>query len=194
MTKTMAGEAHELYPLTGAERCELLRLARESIRSAIEGSAAAPVLELPTEALLAPGGAFVTLRLDEELRGCIGALWPRDPLYRTVVRMAQASALEDPRFAPLQPAELAQVVIEISRLGPPRPAEPEGVDPTRHGLYVVRETARGLLLPQVALRFAWTREQFLAETCVKAGLPADAWHHPETALFVFEAEVFSEIG
>ncbi len=188
----MAGEAaFALSPLTEAERRELLRLAREAVRSAVH-RLASPDLGLETPTLLAPGGAFVTLRLEGELRGCIGAVWPRDPLYQTVVRMAHASALEDPRFTPLSPIELEQIVIEISRLSPPQQADPEAVDPERHGLYIVREAARGLLLPQVPIRFGWRREQFLAETCLKAGLGSEAWRDRETKLFVFEAEIFSE--
>jgi len=183
-----------VWPLTEAERRELLRLARESIRAAVEGRNASLEPVSPTDALLASGGAFVTIRLNGELRGCVGMVWPRDPLYQTVARMAEASALDDPRFAPLTPSELALATIEISRLSPPRQVPAEAVDAGRHGLYIVRDTARGLLLPQVPLRYGWTREEFLAETCIKAGLAADAWRDPGTTLFIFEAEVFSEPG
>jgi uncharacterized protein (TIGR00296 family) len=82
--------------------------------------------------------------------------------------------------------------IEISVLSAPRAAQPEEVVPGTHGLAIERGYYRGVLLPQVAGRYNWTRERFLEETCLKAGLPADAWKDPQTRIEVFTAEVFGE--
>jgi AmmeMemoRadiSam system protein A len=180
-------------PLTVGEQRELLRLARAAIGSAL-GLTAQPLLALETPSLCATGSAFVSLLVAEQLRGCVGSPFPRDPLHATVVAMARAAAFNDPRFLPVTPEEWTRLMIEISRLGPLTPAAPESIVPGRHGLYVVQGPARGLLLPQVALRHDWDRERFLAETCRKAGLEPDAWRQPGTDLLTFEAEVFGEVG
>jgi len=181
----------EFLPLTPAEARELLRIAREAI-GAVFGYVAPPAPRCSTRALLARNGAFVTIRHLGELRGCVGNISPDGPLHLTVATMARAAAFDDPRFPPLAPHEWATVDIEISRLSSPRRARAEEVIPGRHGLYVVRGPARGLLLPQVAAEHRWDREEFLRETCRKAGLPSDAWQDPETELLVFEAQVLRE--
>lgn len=183
--------ANDLPALSPAECHELLRLARTAIGS-ILGLSEPPVLQLDTPALLAPGGAFVTVHTAGELRGCVGSILPRNPLHSVVVAMARAAAFDDPRFDPIQRQDWPALRIEISRLGALRPAPPESVEPGRHGLYIVRGSTRGLLLPQVAIREGWDSIRFLRETCRKAGLPADSWQTPDTEIFVFEAEVFSE--
>lgn len=177
--------------LTEAERRELLRLARAAIGAAL-GLNREPVLQLSTPTLLAVGGAFVTLEIYGNLRGCIGTVSPRDPLYATVLAMAKAAAFEDPRFPALRKDEFDQVTIEISCLTPTRVVRPEDVRPGRDGILLSRGAARGLLLPQVAIRYGWDRVRFLEETCRKAGLPRDAWMDPRTEIRVFEAEVFGE--
>lgn len=177
-------------PLTEEERRELLRVARESIGAAF-GLCAQPTLAVGAPALLSPGAAFVTLHTGPNLRGCVGSVFPREPLHVTVRQMATA-ALDDSRFRRLGTNEWRDLTIEISRLGPLTPVRPEEIEPGRHGLYVVRGLNRGLLLPQVAARYGWNTIQFLEETCRKAGLPPDAWRDDETQVFAFEAEVFSE--
>jgi AmmeMemoRadiSam system protein A len=135
----------------------------------------------------------VSLHRDGELRGCIGNLeGSKTPLHRLVAEMAVAAATEDHRFAPLRPDELRTTEIEVSVLGPLVPARPEDVSVGPHGLYVVQGRHRGVLLPQVPLQYGWDRETFLDQTCRKAGLPADAWRDPETLLWTFTAEVFSD--
>ena len=105
---------------------------------------------------------------------------------------AGAAALEDPRFPPVRPDELARIDVEVSVLTPPaRIADPGRIEVGRHGLVVTRGAHRGLLLPQVALEWGWTREEFLAHTCRKAGLPLDAWREG-AQVFAFEAEIFGE--
>ena len=136
-------------------------------------------------------GAFVTLKRQGSLRGCIGNIIGQGPLYKTVWNMARAAAFEDPRFPPLDQSELADLDIEISILGPVLPCpNPELVEVGRHGLIMRQGARQGLLLPQVPVEWGWDREQFLAQTCRKAGLPAQAWRDPATAIFWYEAVVF----
>ena len=180
-----------LTPLTQAEQDELLRLAREAIGAAL-GCGEAPVLHLETPALLTPGAAFVSIYCDGQLRGCVGTMTADDPLHTTITTMACSAACHDIRFPPLTAALWPRVGIEISRLGTPQPAKPEEIVLGRHGVYVVRGTARGVLLPQVGARPGWSRERLLSETCHKAGLGSDMWRNAGTELFIFVAEVFSE--
>ena len=110
----------------------------------------------------------------------------------TLARCAADAALRDPRFAPLRPEELAGLEIEVSLLSPIHPIRAEEVEIGRHGLLVERGLRRGLLLPQVATEHRLSRELFLAETCVKAGLPRESWKDPETHLYGFECEVVAQ--
>jgi AmmeMemoRadiSam system protein A len=146
----------------------------------------------PPGNLAMPAGAFVTLHRRGRLRGCIGRIEPIEPLADVVAHCAAAAAEEDPRFSPLQADELVELEIEISVLSPLEAATPEEVEPGRHGLVVSKGLRRGVLLPQVAVQYMWTRERFLEETCHKGGLETDAWTHPETRIEIFTAEVFSE--
>ena len=144
-------------------------------------------------ALDAPGAAFVTLHVDGALRGCIGTLERRRSLWSVVGEMAAAAATRDPRFPPIDVTDLQAMTVEISVLSPDVVIDhPEEIEIGRHGLDVRRDGARGLLLPQVAVEHGFDREKFLAATCRKAGLPANAWHDDETEIRVFEAEVFSD--
>ncbi len=138
-----------------------------------------------------PLGAFVTLSQRGNLRGCIGYPEAVYPLYETIMRSGMSAALHDPRFSPVTPGELADLHIEISVLSPLRQATPEEVEVGTHGLVIERGHYRGLLLPQVPVEWGWNREEFLEDTCRKAGLPADAWREGAT-LYTFTAEVFSE--
>jgi len=104
---------------------------------------------------------------------------------------AVAAAVRDPRFKPVTPVELADLHIEISVLSTLTDVRPEEVEVGRHGLLISRSFHRGLLLPQVATQWHWDREQFLEQTCLKAGLPPDAWRH-EARIQAFTAEVFAE--
>jgi uncharacterized protein (TIGR00296 family) len=100
--------------------------------------------------------------------------------------------LEDPRFAPLKDSQLEELSVEISLLSLLAPILPEAIEIGRHGLLVVNHAQRGLLLPKVATEHRFTREQFLEETCRKAGLPREAWKHAETRILGFTCEVFSD--
>ena len=145
-------------------------------------------------ALRADGACFVTLENHDQLRGCIGNMVADGPLYKAVIRNA-VSACRDRRFAhnPVTAAELDQLDIEISYLTPMKRIEKtEEIIVGRYGLMMALGQRRGVLLPQVAARRGWTREEFLAQTCRKASLPADAWKRPEAQIYSFEAEVFGE--
>jgi AmmeMemoRadiSam system protein A len=171
------------------ERLMLLALAREALVAAVRRQ--------PPPAAVGPvvfdqhAGAFVTLRTAGDLRGCIGQVEPQR-LADIVVHCAGAAALEDPRFPPVADVELSRIHIELSVLGPLTPlADPTRLEPGRHGLVVSSLGRRGLLLPQVATEWGWAPEEFLGQTCLKAGLPVDAWRQG-SQLFTFEAEIFGE--
>lgn len=177
------------FTLTQAEKDFLIELVRLSIRSRFD-----PGVRLPapvSETLEKHFGAFVTLRRHGRLRGCIGHIVGDKPLRETVAEMAQAAAFNDPRFPPLTQDEFAGLDVEISILSPLRQCQAMDVLPGRHGLLVHQGERSGLLLPQVAREYGWDRETFLAQTCLKAGLPAAAWQDEATEIFCFEAEVFS---
>ena len=171
------------------ERDLLLRLAHRSIQLALEGRGVDT--DPPTAHLAEPRGAFTTLHLEGALRGCIGYVLPSQSLYATVAESARAAALDDPRFPPVTPGEAPHLKIEISVLSPLQPIRPEEIVVGRHGLVVAQGGHRGLLLPQVPVEWEWDRETFLAQTCLKAGLSADAWQHG-AQLQGFTAEVFGE--
>ncbi len=180
-----------MSPLHSEERRALLELARQMIRAAVIGGPE-PVLPAATGGLAQVCGVFVSLHRCGHLRGCIGQVETPDPLPTTVARCAVGAALKDTRFDPVQSDEVASLEIEISVLSPLNPIRPEEVEVGQHGLLVRRGARVGLLLPQVATQYNWTRERFLSETCRKAGLDPEAWKEPGTRLEAFTAEVFSE--
>jgi AmmeMemoRadiSam system protein A len=114
------------------------------------------------------------------------------PLIVVVAYCARAAALEDPRFDPVRPEELAEIDIEISVLSNPEDVTPEQIEIGRHGLVVSKAGQRGLLLPQVAVQFGWDAKRFLEETCVKGGLDRNAWTESSTRVQAFAAEIFTE--
>jgi AmmeMemoRadiSam system protein A len=179
-----------MVQLTNLEKDRLLELARGALEEAVRHGEISEVMET-SEALKTPCGAFVTLEQGGRLRGCIGQLGTLRPLFLTVRECAVAAALEDPRFDPVTPAELPSLRLEISILSPLMDIVPEQVEVGRHGLLVSRGARRGLLLPQVAVEWNWNREEFLAETCLKAGLPADAWQHG-ARIQAFTAQILKE--
>ena len=172
------------------ERRFLLKLAHDAIDAALQGQEADTTP--PSDHLTEKRGAFTTLHLHGQLRGCVGYVFPVRSLARTIAETAVAAALHDTRFLPLSPEEAREIDIEISVLSPLQPIAPEDVEVGRHGLVITLGGRRGLLLPQVPLEYGWEREAFLSETCHKAGLPGDAWEHGAT-LEAFTAEVFSEM-
>jgi AmmeMemoRadiSam system protein A len=174
------------------DRQRLLRIAREAIVAHVSRFGTV-VAELPAgDTLARQAGAFVSLHLRGELRGCIGHLEANQLLARVVRDCAVAACSADPRFPPVADTELPGLQIEISLLGPLEPiAAPEHIQIGRHGLVVEQGRRRGLLLPQVATEWGWDPVTFLAQTCHKAGLPRDGWRHG-ASVWRFEAEVFGE--
>jgi AmmeMemoRadiSam system protein A len=179
-----------MLQLTDAQKDRLLELARGALEEAVRFGRVSEVAE-SAEALQIPCGAFVTLTERGRLRGCIGHIEAARPLYATVQECARAAALDDPRFDPVTPAELPSLHIEISILSPLVDIAPQQVEIGRHGLLISRGGRRGLLLPQVAEEWNFNREQFLQETCVKAGLPRDAWQHG-ARIQAFTAQILKE--
>jgi len=179
-----------MSPLPSDDRRALLQLARQAILAAVTKQ---PVPAVPAlSADPGPCGAFVSLHVGGRLRGCIGMIESAGALADTVVRCAAAAAMEDPRFEPVATSEVPTLEIEVSVLSPMRAARPDEVEPGTHGLRIRQGYASGLLLPQVATRYSWSRERFLEETCHKAGLPPEAWREPDARIEIFTAEVFSE--
>lgn len=181
--------------LSEAARLLLLKEARGAIASRLgatpRGNDVTPEPEVALE-VTERRGAFVTVRVAGELRGCIGYIEAERPLLRTIRDAAVAAALHDDRFDSIRADELPELRIDLSVLSAPVPAgRPEDVQVGRHGIILSQGSRRGLLLPQVATEHGWDRETFLAHGCLKAGLPIDAWRRG-ARIDVFEAEVFGE--
>ena len=176
---------------TEAQQRALVGIARAAVTGTVTGlHPQVPVSGAFPEA----SGAFVTLKRNGKLRGCIGTLECRRPLAEEIARVAVSAAREDPRFQPVNAAELDGLDVEVSVLGPLEPVDP--TDPGaivigRHGLVVEQGALRGLLLPQVAPEWGWGRDELLTQTCIKAGLPPDAWRRGAT-VYRFEADVFGD--
>ncbi len=178
--------------LNDSAKTELLLLARATLESYLATSTV-PEYHTSRPELRARSGAFVSLHRGAELRGCIGQLAPERELFRTVQRCAVSAAVEDLRFSPVTAEELPHLTIEISVLTPFRRIRNlEEIEVGRHGLYIVRGSNRGLLLPQVATQYDWDRTTFVAQTCRKAGLAEDRAADPATVIHTFEAQVFAE--
>jgi uncharacterized protein len=171
------------------ERVILLRLAHESILSALEKRELQ--VKAPSPHLAEPRGVFTSLYLKGELRGCVGYALPTGPLYRAVAETARAAAFEDARFYPVTRDEAPDLEIELSILSPPNEIATDAIEVGRHGLLITMAGHRGLLLPQVPAERGWDRVTFLEQTCRKAGLPLDAWQHG-AKIEAFTAEVFGE--
>lgn len=177
--------------LSESDREKLLVLARQAMTEAVTRRKLPTTI--PHEGILGERrGVFVTVHVRGELRGCIGTTESDEPIADAIVRCGASAALQDPRFAPLRPEELADLQIEISLLSPLATMRPDEIEIGRHGLVISDEGHRGLLLPQVALEHNLSREEFLGETCRKARLPRDAWQWPSTRLEGFTCEVFSD--
>jgi len=178
--------------ISAADQEVLFRVVRDSIQARLQGGKA--VLPQSTSKVLSqPSGVFVTLHRGGRLRGCIGYLEAVKPMLEAVQDMAVAAAFNDPRFPPLRPEEVADLEIEISLLTPMRQTKnTDEIQVGRDGIYLERGPHRGLLLPQVATEYGWDRRTFLKQTCIKAGLPPDAWEDPASRIFIFSANILHE--
>jgi len=178
--------------LTDSEGQALIEAARSAIAERLNGRGACAETAV-TPSLLLPCGAFVTLKVNGGLRGCIGRITASRPLLQTVREVALCSAFEDPRFPPLTPAEWPAVRLEISVLSPFRKVtDVQSIEVGTHGIMIRSGYHSGLLLPQVATEQGWDRETFLRHVCFKAGLPADAWTSPCAQIEIFSALVIHE--
>lgn len=170
----------------------LLYIARTAIDTRVR-TGVAQYREPTDEMLRQPRGCFVTIKKGGRLRGCIGNFVSHVPLSREVADMAVAAATKDPRFYPLQVVDLERFTIEISVLSPLHRIESiEEIQIGRHGLFLEKGFARGVLLPQVATEYGWDRQTFLRQVSVKAGLEPDDWQEQEAVIHRFCAQVFSE--
>jgi len=178
--------------LSEEDKKTLLAIARRTVEQVTKGEPL-PSFEVTSKRLLEKWGAFVTLKKHGELRGCIGYIEGIKPLWETVRDMARAAALEDPRFPPVRPEEVRELEIEISVLTPLRKIKDiDEIVIGRDGLIIRKGWRQGLLLPQVATEYGWDVRTFLEHTCLKAGLPRNAWKDPDAEIWAFSAEVCSE--
>lgn len=181
-------------PLSVAQKKRLMDIAVQTVQTLVKTGKKYEVSETDPR-LRENEGAFVTIRKQGQLRGCIGHIIAQEPLYLTVRDMAVAAASEDPRFPPVSSEELDKIDVEISVLSQPRPTQDANeIKMGVHGVIVRRGIFnQGVFLPQVATETGWSREEFLSELCSqKAGLPRDCWKDPQTKLEIFTADVFSE--
>ena len=175
--------------IQATDRKRLLELARAALVARVRGQRAP---EAPSDLDLPASGAFVTLYCHGELRGCLGTLDSKEPLCGAIVRLGGDVARNDYRFPPLRVDELDAVALDISVLTTPEAVpNPAEIVVGRDGLIIEQGVRKGLLLPQVAVEHGWDRETFLAHTCMKAGLPPDAWQKG-AGILRFEAEVFGD--
>ena len=178
------------FGLEDEEKEYLLGQVKKSIKARLDNGDLPD--DVPESAVLKEKrGGFVTLKKGGELRGCIGYIEAYKPLYQTIREMAQAAAFDDPRFPEVDISEWPELEFEISVLTPLREIDdPEIIEVGRDGLLIRHGSSSGLLLPQVPVEQGWSREEFLAHTCMKAGLASDCWRRSECHLFIFSAEVF----
>ncbi len=180
------------FQLSDQEKKTLLTLVRDTITRWIENEKKPPLPEV-TDNLKTETGAFVTLHKNGDLRGCIGHMIGTAPLIQTIQDMAIAASTQDPRFPPVQATEIPDLDIEISVLSPmKRIQDVSEIEVGTHGILLGKGWQRGVLLPQVATEQGWNRDQFIEHTCLKAGLPTDAWKDNDTIIEIFSAEVFGE--
>ncbi|MDP6595959.1 MAG: AmmeMemoRadiSam system protein A [Candidatus Poribacteria bacterium] len=170
----------------------ILDIARTSIKAEMDRSISVS-FDIDDPVLMSCCGLFVSLYEQGQLRGCIGTITSDQPLYKLVTEMAVAAATRDPRFPPVRADEIGDLEIELSVLTPLElVVDITEIEIGRHGLYITQDQQNGLLLPQVAVTHRLDRLSFLAQTCLKADLPADAWQSEQTQIYRFSAEVFSE--
>ncbi len=177
----------------------LLKLARMAIYEYLTNGNIINPPENTIKYLKEKRGVFVTLNKNNMLRGCIGYTEPLKPLVKSIIDVAIAAATSDPRFNKVTIDELDNIELEISVLTKPelivvdKPIEYlNNIDVGVHGLIIEKGIHKGLLLPQVPVEWNWDTEQFLCQTCVKAGLNDDAWFDEDVKLYKFQAIVFNE--
>ncbi|MEA2005610.1 MAG: AmmeMemoRadiSam system protein A [Acidobacteriota bacterium] len=179
------------HSLNSEQQRFLLGLARTSIRHHLETGKTYDI-EIEDTALKEKKGAFVTLKKNDALRGCIGYPLPYKELYKTVIEAAITAATQDFRFMPLTIEELPEIKIEISVLSIPKTiTDISEIQVGKHGIIVSKGLNKGLLLPQVPVEWNWNLETYLRHGCLKAGLDEDEWKKGAN-IEIFSAQVFSE--
>ncbi len=180
------------FTLSDEQKKELLSMARKVVEEGARGKKK-PKVEVTDQELTMPAGAFVSLHKRGRLRGCIGRFEAECPLCETVVDMAWAASKNDPRFNEVGAEELGDIDIEISVLSPlKKVTDVKEITVGKHGIFITHGYRRGTLLPQVATEQGWDRNTFLCHTCLKAGLPRDAWKDKGTEIYIYDALVFGE--
>jgi len=188
--------------LTKEEGSILVSTARRAIFHYLNTARRIPLPEV-FQRLREKRGVFVTLnKLERErktLRGCIGYPLPVMPLIEAAIAAAISAAVEDPRFPPVDPSEMSRIQVEVSVLTPPemileadRSRLPQHVRVGVDGLIAERGFNKGLLLPQVPVEWGWNAEEFLGQTCLKAGLPTTSWLERDVKIQRFQAQIFEE--
>jgi AmmeMemoRadiSam system protein A len=178
--------------LSDDEKKLLLMVARESIHKEFENVKIPEVNYTAYPKLKMELGAFVTLKIKNDLRGCIGYIIGQKPLYETIIDAARQAAIGDPRFMPLQKEEFEKIDIEISVLSPFKPINNyDEIEVGKHGL-LLDEGGRAVLLPQVATEQKYNRAEFLTALCQKAGMYGDYWKERMLNIKTFTALVFGE--
>ena len=178
--------------LTKEEQKILLENARESIMAKLE-EREPKYQNTDSKSLNEKRGAFVTLYINKNLRGCIGRISATEPLIKNIHLMSLSSAFGDPRFPPLTKEEASQCRIEISVLSPLKLCkDPRTVEVGTHGLYLIHKGRSGVLLPQVPIEQGWDLNEYLNYICVKAGLPPNSYNAPSAELYTFTALIFGE--
>jgi hypothetical protein len=181
------------FSLTGHEKDALMKIARTSVETAVRDRKMAAVDITNFPRLAEARGAFVTLKEHGDLRGCIGYITPMKSLAETVRDVAAYAALEDTRFSPVRADELPLLEYEISVMSPLRRViDIKEIKVGKHGLIMKKGEIEGILLPQVPVEEHWNRDTFIEETCLKAGLPPQAWKDDDTDIYMFTALVFGE--
>ena len=179
--------------LRDEEKKELLEISRHTLDTFLE-TEQTPKMEVENKFLEIPLGAFVTLRKNGALRGCIGSFEPEESLWQVVQEMTVAAATKDRRFTPVESEELDQIEIEISVLSPRRRiSDPQNIEVGKHGVSMTKGGRHGVFLPQVATENNWSLEKFLGELCTqKIRLSPTCWQDPTTQISVFTAQIFAE--
>jgi AmmeMemoRadiSam system protein B/AmmeMemoRadiSam system protein A len=176
--------------LNEEEKKTLHHIAKTVIENKTRGKPV-PDFKIESPILMENRGAFVTIQKRGQLRGCIGYIEGHGPLHKTIEKMAEAAAFNDPRFTPVKEKELPELDIEISVLTPlKRITDVNEIQVGKHGIYIKKGWSSGLLLPQVATEYEWDRQTFLEHTCQKAGLPSNAWKEKDTEIYIFSADIF----
>jgi AmmeMemoRadiSam system protein B/AmmeMemoRadiSam system protein A len=190
---SISGPQPDGFRLSGEEKRELLEIARNTI-NAYTRTRTVPQIQASGfgESLKTRAGAFVTLKINGELRGCIGTFEPQAPLYKVIQEMAVASSSRDGRFSPVREDELASIHIEISVLTPMQKIKDiSEIRLGKHGIYIKKGYQSGTFLPQVATETGWTLEEFLGHCSRdKAGLGWTGWKDAD--IYIYEALIFEE--